>query len=435
MMKIDNSHIQVERALNLVSEAVGILSHIGNVAEFNSDPKIKAVSAYNCETQLLNGEFYAGKSGGCGFDLKKALLSAIGEGVERYCSTFYNLSSMVETSYADLIARGYEAIKPSAFSLFHESQYQRDTFPFKRFTNDTILYWDSVYDVFGQKTVLCPSTFIYMPFSKGKVRISEQISTGFAAHTNYYDAFLNGIYEVIERDAFMISWMGQLGIPKIKIEGKLKEFVESIVPSHMNVHLFDMTTDIKVPSVVGILEGVHDYGQFVAFSAATRMTYTAAINKTVLELCQSIPYYRYLLEDNKKKMDNLSELKSFEDHSIYYTRYPEKQGIFKKWLERPQTKDIAYDEEPELDAKSKIKAILRIFRKNNIDVYCKDITTEDVAEENFKVVRVICPQLIPLNGAYGGYYLGGKRLYEVPEKMGFKKLKFEDLTTMPHPFP
>ena len=67
-MKIDNSHIQVERALNLVSEAVGILSHIGNVAEFNSDPKIKAVSAYNCETQLLNGEFYAGKSGGCGFD-------------------------------------------------------------------------------------------------------------------------------------------------------------------------------------------------------------------------------------------------------------------------------------------------------------------------------------------------------------------------------
>ena len=434
-MKIDSSHMQIEKSLNLVSEIIGILGHIGNVAEFNSDPKIKAVSAYNCETQILNGEYYAGKSGGCGFDLKTAVLSAVGEGVERYCPTFYNLSTMLEASYSDLKARGFDAIRPSLFSLFHESQYKTPSFSFKRFTDDTVVYWDSVYDVLGRKQVYCPATFIYMPFSKGKVYVSEQISTGFAAHTNYYDAFLNAIYEVIERDAFMISWMGQLEIPKIKVQGKLKEFVKSIVPSHMKIHLFDMTTDIEVPSVVGIMEGEQDFGKIVAFSAATRMTYTAAINKTILELCQSIPYYRYLLENNEKKMDDLSELKSFEDHSIYYTRHPEKQDIFKKWIERPETKEIAYEEEVDYDPPVKIQKILKMFKDLNLDVYCKDVTTEDVAEENFKVIRVICPQLIPLNGTYGRYYLGGKRLYEVSEKMGFSKLSFEDLTTMPHPFP
>lgn len=434
-MKIDSSHMQVEKSLNMVSEITGILSHIGNVAEFNSDPKIKAVSAYNCETQILNGEYYAGKSGGCGFDLKKAVLSAVGEGVERYCPTFYDLSTMLELSYSELKARGFDAIKPSSFSLFHDSQYEDPDFPFKRFTDDTVVYWDSVYDIFNRKQVYCPATFIYMPFSNGRVPISEQISTGFAAHSNYYDAFLNAIYEVIERDSFMISWMGQLEIPKIKVQGKLKEFVNSIIPSHMKIHLFDMTTDIKVPSVVGILEGEHDFGKFVAFSAATRMTYTAAVNKTILELCQSIPYYRYLLENNEKEMDDPSELKSFEDHSIYYTRHPEKQGIFKKWIERPETKEIAYEEEVELAPPVKIKKILKMFKGLNLDVYCKDVTTEDVAEENYKVIRVICPQLIPLNGSYGKYYLGGKRLYEVPERMGFSKLSFDDLTTMPHPFP
>ena len=134
-------------------------------------------------------------------------------------------------------------------------------------------------------------------------------------------------------------------------------------------------------------------------------------------------------------MDDLTELKSFEDHSIYYTRHPEKQDIFKKWIERSEDKSIAYEEETEMSPKSIIKSILKTFKDLKIDVYCKDVTTEDVAEENFKVIRVICPQLIPLNGAYGRYYLGGKRLFEVPEKMGFSRLSFDDLTTMPHPFP
>ena len=284
-MIIESSYMELEKSLNLVSDMTGILTHIGCVEKFNSDPNIKAISAYNCETKILNDEYYAGKSGGCGFVLKKAILSAIGEGVERYCPTFYDLKSMVESSYTDLKARGYDAINPSSFSLFHNRQYQEKSFPFKPFTNDTVVYWDKVYDVLGRKQVLCPSTFIYMPFTKGEIHISEQISTGFAAHTNYYDAFLNAIYEVIERDAFMISWMGQLEIPKIKVQGKLKKFVDKIVPSHMKLHLFDMTTDTNVPSIVGILEGEHDFGKFVAFSAATRMTYTEAINKTILELC------------------------------------------------------------------------------------------------------------------------------------------------------
>ncbi|MDY3913520.1 MAG: YcaO-like family protein [Phocaeicola sp.] len=434
-MIIESSHMKLERSLNFVSEMTGILTHIGNVEKFNSDPKIKAVSAYNCETKVLNGEYYAGKSGGCGFEFEEAVLSAIGEGVERYCPTFYNLETMIESSYTDLIARGYDAICPSSFSLFHNYQYQENSFPFKPFTNDTVVYWDKVYDVLSRKEVLCPSTFIYMPFTKGKIHISEQISTGFAAHTNYYDAFLNAIYEVIERDAFMISWMGQLELPKIKIQGKLKKNVEKIIPSHMKLHLFDMTTDIKVPSIVGILEGEHDFGKFVAFSAATRMTYTAAINKTILELCQSVPYYRFLLKENEKKMDDLSELKSFEDHSIYYTRHPEEQEIFRKWIERSESKSVAYEEESEMSSSSKIKSILKIFKDLGLDIYCKDITTEDIAEENFKVIRVICPQLIPLNGAYGRYYLGGNRLFEVPEKMGFTKLSFDDLTIKPHPFP
>lgn len=40
-----------------------------------------------------------------------------------------------------------------------------------------------------------------------------------------------------------------------------------------------MTTDMKVPSVFGILTGEYDFGEFIAFSVATRMTYKEAVKK------------------------------------------------------------------------------------------------------------------------------------------------------------
>ncbi|MDR0603290.1 MAG: YcaO-like family protein [Bacteroidales bacterium] len=435
-MKINNEIFQIKRSLDLVSNRIGLLTHIGEVAHFNSDPKMYAYSAYNCETKMLGGEYYAGKSGGCGFTWEQAFLSAIGEGVERYCPTFYDKTNLKVASYNQLLAQGENAIAPDKFSLFHSEQYKKPDFVYKQFTGDLTLYWDKVIDMFSEEEIYCPASFIYMPFSIDINHISEQISTGYAAHSEIYKAFLNGVFEVIERDAFMITWMNLLDIPKISISGKLKKFVDKIVPSHMNLYLFDMTTDIRVPSIMGIMTGKHEYGNFIAFSAATRMTYTDAINKTILELCQSVPYYRYLLYENEnKKMDDFNDIKSFEDHSIFYTKHPELYYLFDNWINKKPDKLVDYEDENILSDIDSIEYILNLFRNLNLSIYSKEITTEDVFEANFRVIRVICPELIPLNGTYGKYYLGGKRLYETPVNMGFKRASYETLNNMPHPFP
>lgn len=435
-MIVQNDIFQIKRSLDLISDKIGLLTYIGEVAHFNSDPKMFAYSAYNCETKVLSGEFYAGKSGGCGFTWNQAILSAIGEGVERYCPTFYNIDKLKKASYAELVKQGEKAISPDKFSLFHNEQYKTEKFQYKPFTEDLVIYWDKVIDMFTHGEVYCPASFVYMPFSVDVNHISEQISTGYAAHSDIYKAFLNGIFEVIERDAFMITWMNLLDIPKISISGRLKTFVDKVVPSHMRLHLFDMTTDIKVPSVMGILVGKQEFGDFVAFSAATRMTYTDAINKTILELCQSVPYYRYLLYENEKKEYNeFEELKSFEDHSIFYTKHPEYCHCFKKWIDQDANKVIDYQEEKPWSDIDAIKNILQQFKYLNLNVYAKEVTTSDVLDANFKVLRVICPQLIPLNGSFGKYYLGGERLYSTPVKMGFKRSTYDSLNRMPHPFP
>jgi len=40
-----------------------------------------------------------------------------------------------------------------------------------------------------------------------------------------------------------------------------------------------------------------------------------------------------------------------------------------------------------------------------------------------------------MGGAYSFYFLGGKRLYTIPQELGYKCYPFEELNVYPHPFP
>ena len=76
---------------------------------------------------------------------------------------------------------------------------------------------------------------------------------------------------------------------------------------------------------------------------------------------------------------------------------------------------------------------IKSLEKNDISVYYKDLTTEDINETGKKVVKVIAPSLIDLNKSHIYPRLGAKRFFSVPNKLGLKHS--EILTEMPHPFP
>ena len=433
-MRILTTESQILRSCKLVSNEIGLFKNIGKATLFNSDPKIIGYTSFNCDTVQLGAESYAGKSGGCGFDWESSFLASIGEGVERYSPAFYDRGKFIKQSFIDF-AEG-KAIHPNEFALFHKNQYNKPDFPFEVFNEKTKLYWDKVIDLVSKKEVYIPAVFIYMPFKADGVNISEQISTGFASHSCYYKALLNATYEVIERDAFMIAWMNLLPLPKIKIEGELKKFINKILPKHFKIHLFDMTTDIHVPSVFGILEGKHDFGNFISFSAATRFTLNEAVKKTILELCQSVPYFRYLLVEYKEReFDDFNEINSFEEHSLLYSKKPDLCGVFDTWLNKSPDRSIDFNEKDLFTDIEKIRFIKNQLGEVGYSYLVSDVSTKDVFKAGFKVVRVVLPELIHLNGTYGSYYLGGNRLYDVPKKMGYKKKKYEELNHEPHPFP
>lgn len=431
-MQISGSSVQIARATDMISSKIGIIKDFRRGHSQSSDPRVISYSAATCDSGVMTDAFQH-FAGGAGLGWQDAFMATVGEAAERYGSSFYQLDKLVQGSARDLETRGLRIMRPEQFALFHQEQYSRKGFPFVPFDWDLPLYWDTARDLTTGDEVYCPAVFLYMPFRADEKLISEQISTGFAVHTDPKRALLSAAYEVVERDAFMISWMHQLPLRKFKLEGELGALVKGVVPDHLKVHLLDMTTDLGIPSVVGVMLGEQDFGKFIVVCAASRATFHEACRKTVVELCQSVPYYRNLLEKEPEKTD-FTDVRTFKDHSIFYIRNPDLWHVFAPWLDVPATLAPPVEEAVSID--EQLQRLVAAFRKQGYPLLAKDKTTPDLANAGFQLARVVAPDLIHLNGSFGAYYFGGRRLYETPAKMGFGGPRtYADLSPYPHPFP
>lgn len=414
----------------MISPRLGIVNTFRKAQLHSSDPNIVAYSATTADVGRLTDSFQH-LAGGAGLTWIDAFLATIGEAAERYGSSFYKLAQLRQARQRDLPAD--EVVDCSRYALFADQQYDKPGFPFVRFTPDLELYWDRATDLTDGRDRYVPAAFLYMPFRADAELITEQISTGFAIHSDPHLALLSAIFEVVERDSFMIAWMNLLPLPRIRITGELKQFTDAILPRHFELCLLDMTTDLGVPSVMGLMRGHHDFGEFIVACAASRNDIMAACRKTVIELSQSIPYFRNLLELDKD-FTEFESVKTFAEHSLFYLHRADLRGVFDAWFDTPAT--VTIDRVPEQPPVAQVRNVVRKLRDAGYHALAKDKTTPDLKEAGFCLVRAVVPGLIHLNGTYGSYFLGGERLYAAPQRMGHTIANdYESLNHLPHPFP
>jgi ribosomal protein S12 methylthiotransferase accessory factor len=72
-----------------------------------------------------------------------------------------------------------------------------------------------------------------------------------------------------------------------------------------------------------------------------------------------------------------------------------------------------------------------------VSAYAADVTAPDIREAGLHVVRVVCPELCPLDVIHRARFLGGTRLYRAAHAAGLlpHELAPGDLNPDPHPFP
>ncbi len=431
------SHTHLIRSNKIISSEIGIISHTIRLPRMAADPQLINYGIWPCDTTWLGGEKFEGRSGACNEEWDQAILATIGETLERYTPVFFPRKEGKVSSYAGLEGN---KVHPSEFALFHENQFklfEAKSYNVARFSEDLELTWVPVADLTTGATAYCPAQLLYMPFTRDKRYITAGNSTGLAAHTNYHKAILNALYECIERDSFMITWLNNIVPPKIALTKEIDEFLKSRFPGHYQWHLFDITYDLQAPSVFGICMGESDFGKFVAVGSATRGTIGEAAKKVILEIGQTSPYFRWLLGErtNWHPSDDYNEIMSFADHSIFYLKRLDKWDVFDKWVKCPESLVINFNEQDERPPVDKIKGILKVLKNKGYNVFLRDMSTADTRQLGYFSLKIYIPQLIQMSGGYPFYFLGGKRLYEVPKLMGYGEPTYDTLNKYPHPFP
>lgn len=430
------SNAILNKSAGLISNEIGLLRHISKLPILNGDPRIIGYGIWPSDTLALGGTEYSGRSSGCGYEWQNAIMATLGETVERYCPAFYDRTAFTRCAYKDL---EHKAIHPSEYALYHENQYElyaQNNIPVKPFTEDIEIHWTPTLDLTTGEEVYAPCAAIYLPWQEDGHFIVLNTSTGLAGHTDIYKAILTALYETIERDSFVTTWAHQLPVPKIKITREVQDFIDATFPKHFEFHFVDITFDMELPTIFGFCMGETDYGQFIAVGASTRSTYGEALRKTIMEIGQAIPYLRHTLGENRDwEPKNYNEVKSFELHSIFYTKRTDQWPAFDIWRNATPSMEVDLGETRQLSDKEEIRRMLQIFKNKGYNVLFKDLTTVDVAQAGFRAVKLLVPQLVQMSGGYPFYFLGGKRLYETPVNMGYPKRGFAELNKYPHPFP
>lgn len=76
-------------------------------------------------------------------------------------------------------------------------------------------------------------------------------TNGLASGNSAYEAILHGLYELIERDALVLSNFGQprrLLVPRAGLGPRLDELLDRIDGAGLELRLFDLTSDLDVPT-------------------------------------------------------------------------------------------------------------------------------------------------------------------------------------------
>ena len=196
-----------------------------------------------------------------------------------------------------------------------------------------------------------------------------------------------------------------------------KKIIDTIKKDY-NIKIYKLYSDFEIPIYLSIIYKEHHKKIHYGIGACCSLDSDYSINKSLKECLFTYFYSLNIMDVRQNKPD---KIKTLYEHFLYY------QGDnFNKLLFNSKT--IKYKKEKIL-----YQDLLTNLQKCGINIYYKELTTEDIKDTGIKVVKVIVPSLIDLNKSHIYPRLGARRFFEVPKKLGLNYSN--QLTTMPHPFP
>jgi ribosomal protein S12 methylthiotransferase accessory factor len=416
-----------------VDEKQGIVHMISEIPGHENDSSIHVVGSKSSNLSLYHPSLKIITNAGAGAGLEEASHSAIGESLERYAANIYNDEDLVHSSWTDLRD---SAIHPSQFALFSAEQYREPDFPYVPFEEESQIRWVRGNEIGGAgKQKMIPACAVYLPYryKKDEIKVMPSISTGLAAGKSIRAAILTGLYEVLERDAFTVSWINR--IPPREVKDELtEEMKRRYFKQNLDFSIYDLTLDIEVPVSFVVMKNRNYSEEIVNVGGACRRNSLQSIDKAMLEAAQGSTYVSELMELYKdwNVDDKFTDVNSFQKHALFYSKFPHMIKKADYLLDGAKEFRSPLQNESGTEMDDDLDWVVERVRSAGYTPYFVDLTTPDLRKIGVYVVRVVVPGLQHLHGHHRYSFLGGKRLQKIPEKMN---MNVESLNVYPHPYP
>jgi ribosomal protein S12 methylthiotransferase accessory factor len=367
--------------------------------------------------------------------------AAIGEALERYAGSYVPTDRLVVASAEEV---GPRAVEPERFALFSAAQHAEQGFPFHPFGRDTVVSWVEGFAIPGGEPAYLPAQLVYMPWRRqalAETRIGHATSSGLACAATLEEAVLTGLLELIERDAFMLVWHNRLSLALLDWSGDddlLRLDRRYFAPTALSYSAVDLSVFLDVPTVLGVVHGARGRLGALGVGAASAPTVAVAWRKALAEAFSVQRWVRdQAFEQPERLGGNAAEIRTFDDHTLYYAgeERARRAAFLDGSAERRSTREITPLEGG--NVLELIEGVARRLADRDIRAYAVDVTTPDVGSGGLRVVRLVVPELCPLDVVEGARFLGGRRMCEAAFEAGLvgRRLEPADLNPDPHPFP
>ena len=381
----------------------------------------------------------------------KSELVGLLEGLERHAGQFPRHRDVAVIAAAAELAGDY--LNPQTYPEYPEAFYEAHGGKFAKWRQDLVCRWVWGYSLGSEQPLLVPEQLVYYldRNNTGKTFVQE-CSNGCAAGSTIEEAILHGLLELVERDAFLLTWYGGLvprEIDMASIESPLtKAMCARVELLGYDLRCFDIRVDTRIPVIAGVAVRRDGGLGSLCFAAGSSLDPDRAVQAAICEVASYVPSLEARLRAQESlvrtMVSDFSRLRELEHHALLYA-LPEMRGRADFILNQETKFDLrelfampGRKRGTSPDLKEDVLAVVEEIVRVGSDVVVVDQTPPEQDVIGIHTVCTLAPSLLPIDFGWDRQRaLQSKRLRFAPVKTGLRAepLSDEEVNWAPHPFP